>query len=257
MRRFTSIITLVLTTVTAVGTIASPAHAAGDANTRKACLAAEAVSSGLTGSASVDAVDRRQLATVAQRLAHSSTTGAKSLATKTRRATKAKTAAFADAVDAVTTWCADHHVLVAATTSTTTPRTTIPPTTTTTRPTLSPEQAEYLFKSGATTPSYDELVKNPSGTGAAVYFHAKVFQYDTNTGLTSMLVYVTPGNYDFWTDVVLVNLPNAAAGNGIDNNDIVDIWGVPSGAYSYTTRAGGTNTVPKIEAKYVSLVSKG
>lgn len=90
-----------------------------------------------------------------------------------------------------------------------------------------------------------------------MYFHAKVFQYDTNTGLTSMLIYVTPGNYDLWNDAVLVNLPSAEAGTGIDNNDIVDVWGVPAGAYSYTTRAGGTNTVPKINAKYVTLVSKG
>jgi hypothetical protein len=257
MRRFIIIGTAALIATAWAAAIASPALATGDANTRKACLAAEALASGLDGSTSVDATDRQQLTTVAQRLAHSPTKGASALGAKTKRGAKAKVAAFTRAVDAVNNWCADHAVLVAATTTSTTPPTTIPPTTTTTRPSLTPEQAEFIFKSGATTPSYDELVKNPQGTGQAVYFRAKVFQYDTNTGLTSMLVYVTPGSYDFWSDVVLVNLPSADAGNGIDNNDIVDLWGTPAGAYSYTTRAGGTNTVPKITAKYVTLVSKG
>jgi hypothetical protein len=255
MRRFSRTCTLVLITSIAIWSSATPAGATVDGNTRKACLTATAISAGLTSATTVDTVDRQQLTAVAKRLKASTTNGARPLAARTRTAANhANGDKFVAAVDAVTRWCAGNGT-TSTTTSTTT--TTGPPTTTTTRPTLTPEATEFLFKQGATTPPYDELVKNPAGNGQTVFFRAKVFQYDTNTGLTSMLVYVTPGSYDFWNDVVLVNLPSAEAGNGIDNNDIVDIWGTPAGAYSYSTRIGGTNTVPKVAAKYVTLVSKG
>lgn len=255
MRRLAMIIPITITiamTTTVVGATGT-ASAAADGNTRKACLSAGAIASGLASITTVDTVDREQLASVATRLEASSTSGAKQLAAKTRKAAHhANGDAFVAAVKAVTVWCARNRA-----TGTTTTTTTVPPTTTTTRPTITPEASEFLFKSGATTPSYDELVKNPLGNGQAVYFRGKVFQYDTNTGLTSMLVYVTPGSYDFWNDAVLVELPSADVGNGIDNNDIVDVWGTPAGPYSYSTRAGGTNTVPTLAAKYVTLVSKG
>lgn len=161
MRRFTSSSTIaVVVAMLAMAVNASTAGAAGDTNARKACLSAEAIDSGLGSSTSIDAVDREQLTTVATRLARSTSPGAKTLATKTKRAAKTKRATFASAIDEVTSWCIAHNVLVTATTPTT-PRTTVPPTTTTTRPALTAEQAEFLFKSGAGTPSYDELVKNP------------------------------------------------------------------------------------------------
>lgn len=257
MRRLGTRIVFVITvaSVTLLCASVTPAGAAAaDGNTRKACLSANAIESGLASFTSIDTTDRQALQAVAKRLATSNVSGAKRLAASTKKQSRStKHADFVAATDAVITWCTQNNVLGTPTPSIST----LAPTTTTTRPAISPETAEFLFKSGATTPGYDELVKNPLGSGQAVYFRGKVFQYDTNTGLTSMLVYMTPGNYDFWSDPVLVNLPSADAGNGIDNNDIVDVWGIPAGPYSYSTRAGGTNTVPKLAAKYVTLVSKG
>ena len=86
-----------------------------------------------------------------------------------------------------------------------------------------------------------------------------MFQYDSRTGLTAMLVNVrleNPGRFENWTDPVLVRLDAAALGNGIDEKDIVELWGEINGAYSYGTAIGGTNTVPEIKATYVNLLEK-
>jgi len=72
-----------------------------------------------------------------------------------------------------------------------------------------------------------------------------------------MLVDVTNDNYGFWSDVVELQLPNAAAGQSLVDNDVIQYWGPLSGTDSYTTTLGGTNTVPVIAAKYVTLVSSG
>jgi hypothetical protein len=141
-------------------------------------------------------------------------------------------------------------------TATPAPTTTPPPPPEPPKPTLSPEAQAYIYKSGAVSPGYDELVKNPYGTGAPVFYRVKIFQYDYNTGDSSFLAYVTPGSYDFWSDAVLVKLPSAALGAGIDKDDIVNVWGDASGVFSYDT-AIGHNSAPQINAKYVELVSKG
>ena len=121
-------------------------------------------------------------------------------------------------------------------------------------------ESEGAFKASTREVDPDELKKNPAGLkGTRIYSRSQVFQYDSRTGLTAMLVdvrVVNPGRFEFWTDPVLVRLDSAALGNGIDEKDIVEFWGEISGAYSYGTAIGGTNTVPEIRAKYVNLIEK-
>ena len=104
---------------------------------------------------------------------------------------------------------------------------------------------------------YVQLVKDPDALrGKCITEKGQVFQYDTNTGLTSMLVSIVDLGYNTWTDNVLIRLPNAAMGNGIYENDIIQVWGPIGGSYTYTTTLGRTATVPVINAKHLKLISK-
>ena len=67
---------------------------------------------------------------------------------------------------------------------------------------------------------------------------------------------MNPGQFEFWTDPVFVTLQDPAIGSGIDQYDIVDVFGEVAGPYSYATKIGGANTVPAISAKYMTLVEK-
>ena len=77
-----------------------------------------------------------------------------------------------------------------------------------------------------------------------MFYRVKIFQYDCNTGDSSFLAYVTPGSNDFWSDAVLVKLPSAARGAGIDKYDIVNVWGDAPGCSPTTPRSGHAPAVP-------------
>jgi len=49
-----------------------------------------------------------------------------------------------------------------------------------------------------------------------------------------------------------LKLPSAAAGSGIVQDDIVEVWGTIGTLFSYENRIGGTNTVPTVEVKYIA-----
>jgi hypothetical protein len=147
----------------------------------------------------------------------------------------------------------------APTTTPPAPPTTVPP-----KPQIDPQTAAYLYKASAVSPAYDEFSKNPYGTGQPVHFRGQVFQFDGNTGPDKLLLAVTPDtigagtSYEktYWSDNVFIQLPDAAIGNGIDKDDVVDVWGDAAGQYSYEA-ALGTRSVPSINARYFELVSKG
>jgi hypothetical protein len=119
---------------------------------------------------------------------------------------------------------------------------------------------EEAFKADAPAVSYDELTKDPDALkGRRIHSRAQVFQYDARTGTAALLVEVTAeriGSHEFWSDNVLLRLPSASLGAGIDNHDIIEFWGEVAGAYSYGTAIGGTNTVPEISVRYMNLVEK-
>lgn len=121
-------------------------------------------------------------------------------------------------------------------------------------------ESEAAYKASTREVPPDELKKDPAGLrGTRIYSRGEVFQYDSRTGLTAMLVsvrVVNPGRFEFWTDPVLVRLESEALGSGIDEDDIVELWGEIQGAYSYGTAIGGTNTVPEVLARYVNLLEK-
>jgi hypothetical protein len=110
--------------------------------------------------------------------------------------------------------------------------------------------SEGAFKAQAASVPYGELVKGGS-QGQGVTYRVKVFQFDSSTGPNQFLAYVTQGQYDIWSDVALIKLSDPSMGNGVVNDNIVRVWGTVGAPYSYSTRIGGTNTVPTVDVKYL------
>jgi hypothetical protein len=110
--------------------------------------------------------------------------------------------------------------------------------------------SEGAFKAQAASIPYGELVKGGS-QGQRVTYRVKVFQFDSSTGPNQFLGYVTQGQYDIWSDIALFKLSDPSMGNGIVNENIVRVWGTVGAPYSYSTRIGGSNTVPAVDVKYL------
>jgi hypothetical protein len=111
--------------------------------------------------------------------------------------------------------------------------------------------SEGAFKAQTTSIPYGELVKGGSQDQRVTY-RVKVFQFDSSTGPNQFLAFVTQGQYDIWNDTALFKLSDPAIGNGVVNDNIVRVWGTVGAPYSYSTRIGGTNTVPAVDVKYLS-----
>jgi hypothetical protein len=111
------------------------------------------------------------------------------------------------------------------------------------------ELEEAQFREEATTIDYAQLIKNPERfRGEKVVYTGQIFQIQEEAGYGIMLLSVTDEGYGFWTDEIWVNFedPVDAA-----EEDIVTVYGKLTGSEEYETRIGGTNYVPRMNAKYV------
>jgi len=142
------------------------------------------------------------------------------------------------------------HTATGTTEPATVPPTTVPPTTVPPPPT--PAQYEA---SCTNSPAYGALSSPNAAQGTCVNYQAQVFQYDSNTGSTEMLVDVTNDGYGFWSNVVELQLPPSAVAQNFIENDVIQFWGITTGTDTYTTKIGGTDTVPVVDVKYATLVT--
>lgn len=120
----------------------------------------------------------------------------------------------------------------------------------------SPTPSFEEVKAVAKTIPYDQLSKDAvSLTGQYVYYDAKIFQFDSNTGPNSFLAEIEKGKFDIWDGLVMVSAPKGAP--GADKDDVVHLWARVEGATSYTTSLGASRSVPKLTAVQIELVQKG
>lgn len=93
--------------------------------------------------------------------------------------------------------------------------------------------------------------------GTCVTYQAKVFQYTSRTGLTFMLVEVSRDTIGIWNTIVAITVTPSSLAANVYQTNIIDVSGRVVGSYSYTTAAGGSNTVPEIAATQMSVVGTG
>lgn len=78
-----------------------------------------------------------------------------------------------------------------------------------------------------------------------------VMQAMEEDGKTTLLVQVTNKGYGFWDDIIAVYYPKST--DAVDE-DFVEVWGTIGEKWDYTTKIGGTNSVPTIQAESVKLI---
>src|SRR6202011_4427674 len=97
--------------------------------------------------------------------------------------------------------------------------------------------------------AYNRLVRDAETLhGTVVAFTGKVFQYDTKTGRDHFLLSVTNGGSGFWTDHVLVDLPDPSVADNVYNDTIVVGTAAVVGTYTYKNSLNGDVTVPELQA---------
>lgn len=105
------------------------------------------------------------------------------------------------------------------------------------------------YKNSAINVSYSELLRFPDKyIGKVLYIKGQVFQktdytYMVNTKKEEYLGYIS--------DLIMVKYTD----EGVIEKDIIGIYGDYEGLETYSTILGSDNTVPKIKAKYISIIS--
>lgn len=116
--------------------------------------------------------------------------------------------------------------------------------------------SEARFKSTAQSIPYEQLKKDPDGIiGTVVTYKGEIFQYDSRTTTASMIISVTNKGYGIWSDEIHLLLDPSLGANA-DENDLIQIWGTITGSFSYDTAMGGTNTIPQILVRYLTVTTK-
>jgi hypothetical protein len=127
----------------------------------------------------------------------------------------------------------------------------VPATTTTTTPPESPAQ----YEAACPSPTYGALSSPNAQQGMCVTYQAQIFQYDSNTGTTTMLVDVSNDGYGDWSDLVQLILPQSVVAQNFIENDVIQFWGPTTTPDTYTTENNGTNTIPAVDVKYATLIT--
>lgn len=112
------------------------------------------------------------------------------------------------------------------------------------------EHEESEYKQSAQSIPFAELNKDVERyVGDKVTYEGEIFQIHEEGNEGWMLVNITKGEYEIWSNPVYVTFHQHITGT---EKSIITFWGEVKGTKSYETKIGGSNEVPEIDAKYVS-----
>ena len=112
------------------------------------------------------------------------------------------------------------------------------------------------YKASAAAIPYNQLIKDPTSlAGRVVTYTGQVFQYDSNTTTSHLIVAITDGGYGFWSDTIWIDL-DPATGQNVFNKTVIRFWGTVVGPYTYTTTSNGSITIPEVQLRYLDVVSQ-
>lgn len=135
--------------------------------------------------------------------------------------------------------------------------TTTPTTTSSTSSTTTTTTTPLTYENSAEAMSYPLLTKDPAALGGRVItLKAQVFQYDSVTTTAHFLANVSEDQYGVWSGIVWFDVNPAVAAH-VCQNSVIQIWGPIIGAHTYITTSEGTNTVPEVRARYITVLSGG
>ena len=120
--------------------------------------------------------------------------------------------------------------------------------------TLTPEEIKQQFIDSCQTYSYEEIARNPTSYLAKhAKFKGEVIQVMPEGDSYTLRVNITQGSY-FWSDPILVTYTKQDSNEAnILEDDIVMMYGLLMGDYTYETVMGNELTVPFFMAEYIDI----
>lgn len=102
--------------------------------------------------------------------------------------------------------------------------------------------------------TYEEIARNPdSHFGDYAKFRGEVIQVMEDGDDYTLRVSITQGKY-IWSDPIMVSYTRQDDTEGrILEDDIVTMYGMLAGTYTYTTVMGSSLTVPLFFAEYIDI----
>lgn len=118
------------------------------------------------------------------------------------------------------------------------------------------EKEKTEFKASCKTYTFEQMARNPeSFKGTNVKVTGEVVQALYGTSGVDLRVNITKkGNYStYYTDTIYVVYYPETGEDKILENDIITIYGISQGEYSYTSTIGAPITLPLIQGKYIEI----
>lgn len=125
---------------------------------------------------------------------------------------------------------------------------------------IQPDVSEAEYKAMCEEIEFDILARNPDNyEGQMFKFTGEVIQVMEGTGTVDVRLNVTAvtDEYFEWVtyeDTIYVTLNFPEGSDKILDYDIITVYGVCTGSYSYSSIFGAQVTLPRIEAMYYELV---
>lgn len=113
---------------------------------------------------------------------------------------------------------------------------------------------EATFKSECINKKFEELARNPDNVkGTKVKVTGEVIQVTEYNNKTELRVDITKEEYGYYTDTIYVTYVPKTGEDKILEDDIITIYGIAQGDYSYTSIMGAKVTLPKVDAKIIEI----
>ena len=119
---------------------------------------------------------------------------------------------------------------------------------------IAKEKAEEEERKGYETGiTYDQLARTPDEyKNKKVKFYGKVVQVIEGNGETKLRIATKSNSYGgYYDDVVLVYYNSSLTSSRVLEDDMITIYGISQGLYSYESTMGGNITVPLIAVKEI------
>ncbi len=116
------------------------------------------------------------------------------------------------------------------------------------------KEIEEMYKEQCVWYTYETIARNPdSYVGTYGKYTGEVIQVLECCSSVVLQVNITEGKYSY-SDTIYVTYTMKDGESRILEDDIITIYGVNNGLYSYTSVIGTTVTLPYVKAEYIDLV---
>ena len=116
---------------------------------------------------------------------------------------------------------------------------------------MSSEEIAAAYKDSCSSFTYEQVARDPDTYfGERAKFTGEVIQVLQEGNSYTLRVNITQVSYG-WRDTIMVSYTSSAGESRILEDDVITLYGVMGGMYTYETIFGAEVTVPLLFAEYV------